>query len=87
MGYFKDDKGVKSMARLKVFIALVASISLAITLVILEAYFCAISTVENPKDFQEAPGVSIVLGLLSYAGAVKVLQKREERKSLEVVDK
>lgn len=87
MGFFKDDKGNKSMARLKVFIALTAAISLSFLIVIFEAYFCAISTVDNPKDFQEAPGVSIILGLLSYAGAVKVLQKREERKSLELVDK
>lgn len=87
MGYFVDDKGAKSMARLKVFIALVAAIALALLLIILEAYFCYVSTPEDPKDFQEAPGVSIVLGLLSYAGAVKVLQKREERKTLEVVDK
>lgn len=87
MGFFRDDKGVKSMARLKVFVALVSAIVLAFLIVIFEAYFCAISTLENPKNFEEAPGVSIILGLLSYAGAVKVLQKREERKSLELVDK
>lgn len=70
------------MGRLKVFIALVSAIVLAFILVILEAYFCNISTLEDPKDFQEAPGVSIVLGLLSYAGAVKVFQKREEVKEI-----
>jgi hypothetical protein len=82
MGYFKDDNGAKSLARLKVFIALISAVVLSFLLVILEAYFCKISTVAEPKDFQESPGVSIILGLLSYAGAVKVLQKREERKNI-----
>ena len=80
MGYFTDNKGNKSMARLKVFIALASAVVLSFLLIGLEAYFCKLSTLEEPKDFQEAPGVSIVLGLLSYAGAVKVFSKREESK-------
>lgn len=82
MGYFKDSKNKKSMGRLKVFMALTAAIVLAFVIVGCEAYFCSISTVEEPKDFQEAPGVTIVGSLLAFAGAVKIFQKREERKSI-----
>ena len=85
MGYFKDDKGQLSMGRLKVFIALISAVGLAFVLVILEAYFCAISTVAEPKNFEEGPGATIVAALLAYAGTVKVLSKREELRPL--VDK
>jgi len=76
MGYFKDNKGNKSMMRLKVFMALVTALVLAVSQEIMVFYFEYISTIEHPREFPRE--FTVILGLLAYAGATKVIQKKYE---------
>ena len=80
MGYFKDDKGNKSMTRLLVLMAAVVAYVISLIGVIASIWFIQSSTPEHTKELPTAFIVEIVGILLAYAGLKKVFQKREESK-------
>jgi len=79
IGFFEESVNNKSMMRLKVFIALLAAVFLAIAQEIAVFYFELISTPENPKQFTRE--FTVILGLLGYAGGTKVIQTKYEKNS------
>ena len=79
MGYFKDDKGNKSMTRLLVFIAAITGCTLSVGVFVLISYLC----INHPDNLEKVPFlilVEIIVGLFTYAGLKKVFQKRAENK-------
>ena len=77
MGYFKDDKGNKSMTRLLVFIAAIVAYVISLATVTALIYF---NSLEDPNELPTTSIVPIITSLLAYAGLKKVFQKREETK-------
>ena len=79
-GFFRDNKGNKSMTRLLVFMAATTAIVMALIAEIACIHFMLVSTKEDPKEFPLLAVGSIITTLLLYAGVKKLVQKKTEAK-------